>query len=283
MGCGVHCSPPASPAGPTSSPPTPGQHSARAAPRELHVGYAVPRRDWLDRWRDWLIMRRGSENRAVGRRWRLAQALLGVAVVGVAGLIIGRLVMDPARGPESLPSAGPAGVGCVAEPGAQQRDIDTDDSPEFPWGHTPGEEVTVYFETGELPARYVQMVETGARTWSRSPCIKALAVDRCPGGTNCTKVLVEERGDDRDTDGESAGVQRDGVRVANTITLYTELLDDTADNGALATVTHEMGHALGLVHRNESTSLMNAETDDDTSPIPDETDFANLLVIYGQP
>ena len=188
----------------------PHKHSARAAPRELHVGYAVPRRDWLDRWRDWLIMRRGSENREVGRRWRLAQALLGVAVVGVAGLIIGWLVMDPARGPESLPSADPAGVGCVAEPGAQQRDIDTDDSPEFPWGHTPGEEVTVYFETGELPARYVQMVETGARTWSRSPCIKALAVDRCPGGTNCTKVLVEERGDDRDTDGESAGVQRDG-------------------------------------------------------------------------
>jgi hypothetical protein len=146
-----------------------------------------------------------------------------------------------------------------------------------------GEEVTVYFETGELPARYVQMVETGARTWSRSPCIKALAVDRCPGGTNCTKVLVEERGDDRDTDGESAGVQRDRVRVANTITLYTELLDDTADNGALATVSHEMGHALGLVHHNEITSVMNAETDDDTSPIPDGTDFANLRVIYGQP
>ncbi|HET6393368.1 MAG TPA: matrixin family metalloprotease [Blastococcus sp.] len=187
--------------------------------------------------------------------------------------------MDPLRGPESLPSAG---VECVAEPGAQQRDIDTDDSPEFPWGHTPGEEVTVYFETGELPARYAQMVETGASTWSRSPCINALAVDRCPGESNCTRVLVEERGDDRDTDGESTGVQRDGVRVANTITLYTELLDEASDNGALATVIHEMGHALGLVHRNDSTSLMNAETDDDTSPMPDETDFANLLVIYGQ-
>jgi hypothetical protein len=227
-------------------------------------------------------MRRGTESRATDRRWRLALALLGVAIVSVAGLIIDRFLLDPARGPESLPPAGPAGVGCVAEPGAQQRDIDTDDSPEYPWEHTPGEETTVYFETGELPARYAQMVETGASTWSQSPCINALAVDRCPGETNCTRVLVEEHGDDRDTDGESTGVQRDGVRVANTITLYTDLLDDASDNGALATVIHEMGHALGLVHRNESTSLMNAETNDDTSPMPDETDFANLLVMYGQ-
>ena len=71
------------------------------------------------------------------------------------------------------------------------------------------------------------------------------------------------------------------MRRSNTITLYTALLDDASDNGALATIVHEMGHALGLVHRLDRDSVMNAETDDDTDPTPDAVDFANLAVIYG--
>ena len=43
-----------------------------------------------------------------------------------------------------------------------------------------------------------------------------------------------------------------------------------------------MEHALGAVHRNDRTSVMNAETDDNTNPVPDETDFANLLSLYGR-
>jgi hypothetical protein len=44
-----------------------------------------------------------------------------------------------------------------------------------------------------------------------------------------------------------------------------------------------MGHALGLVHRDKSGTVMNAETDVDTIPVPDDTDFAKLQVIYGRP
>lgn len=171
---------------------------------------------------------------------------------------------------------------CVAEAGAEQQDVDTDDSPEYPWGHVPGEEVTVYFETGGLPARYANFVEEGAAIWSQSPCVEAIAVEQCPAQGNCSAVTVKERSGDRGTDGESESDDRDGVRVANTLTFYTRLLDQSSDNGALATVVHEMGHALGLVHRKNPDSVMNAETDDDTNPIPDETDFANLVAIYGQ-
>jgi Zn-dependent protease with chaperone function len=167
------------------------------------------------------------------------------------------------------------------EPGTPQRDLDPDDKPEFPWRHTPRGEVRVYFATTGLPRRYVDMVATGARVWSYSPCIDALAVEDCPTETNCTTVRAEERGDDRDTDGETSSVDRDGLRVASRITLYTGLLDKSSDNGALATVVHEMGHALGLAHRKTAGTVMNAKTDDDTDPIPDETDFANLRAIYG--
>ena len=108
-----------------------------------------------------------------------------------------------------------------------------------------------------------------------------MVVDAFPPESNCTTVVARERGRDGDTDGESEGDDRGGVRRSNTITLYTGLLDDASDNGALATIVHEMGHALGLVHRNDPGSVMNAATDDSTDPVPDEIDFANLVVIYG--
>ena len=69
--------------------------------------------------------------------------------------------------------------------------------------------------------------------------------------------------------------------TAVVITLYTALLDKESDNGALATIVHEMGHALGLVHRMQPGTVMNATTDDHTDPTPDETDYANLRAIYG--
>jgi hypothetical protein len=211
---------------------------------------------------------------------RLGWGLLAAALL-VAGVATGLFLIN--QGPASGPSQDPDSGRCVAEPGAEQQDVDTADSPESPWGHVPGQEVTVYFATGGLPSRYAALVEQGAALWSRSPCIEALAVEKCPDGANCSAVATDIREDRRgdDTDGESEGVDRNGVRLANTIRLYTDVLDRAPDNGALATVVHEMGHALGLVHRNDPDSVMNAVTGDHTDPVPDEIDFANLKAIYG--
>jgi Zn-dependent protease with chaperone function len=169
----------------------------------------------------------------------------------------------------------------VAAPGAEQQDVDPDDSPEAPWPHTPGERVVVHFATGGLPARYADLVGQAATIWARSPCVEPVVVDACPAESNCSTVGARVRGADDDTDGESDSDDRGGVRRSNTITLYTGLLDEASDNGALATIVHEMGHALGLVHRLDRDSVMNAYTDDSTDPVPDEIDFANLAVIYG--
>ena len=215
---------------------------------------------------------------AAARRRTLTSAVLGTLVVVVVGLTLTWFLTVPTGGPMPPPAAN---LDCVAEPGALQRDVDPDDSPEVAWRHAAGDEVTVYFTTADLPSRYAGMVATGARLWSESPCIEALAVARCPNGTNCTTVRTAARGDDRDTDGETSSVDREGVRVTSRITLYTGLLDASSDNGALATVVHEMGHALGLVHREQTGTVMNARTNNDTDPVPDETDFANLRAIYG--
>jgi hypothetical protein len=225
---------------------------------------------------------RARPGTASAARRRLGWGLLAAAGAALAAAVTVSLIpIDESSAPGPLQN--PADARCVAEPGAEQQDVDTRDSPESPWEHVPGQEVTVYFATEGLPSRYSALVEEGAALWSRSPCIEALAVEECPEGARCSAVVAEtreyRRGDH--TDGESEGVDRHGVRFANTIRLYTNVLDRASDNGALATVVHEMGHALGLVHRNDPDSVMNAVTGDHTDPVPDATDFANLVVIYG--
>jgi Matrixin len=171
---------------------------------------------------------------------------------------------------------------CVAGPDAEQQDVDAEDAPEHPWPSAPGRRVTVYFAADGLPPRYVHLLEQAAALWAPSPCVNPVVADRCPPGSHCSTVTALAEGRDGSTDGESESVDRRGVRVSNSIRLYTALLDNSSDNGALATIVHEMGHAFGLMHRNDPDSVMNAKTTNSTDPAPDEVDFANLVAIYGR-
>jgi hypothetical protein len=173
--------------------------------------------------------------------------------------------------------------GCVASDAGALLDVDPTDSPEVPWPRPPGQKVDVYFVNRGAAARYWADVARGAEIWSKSPCLQAQTSDACPANANCVTVTQKKKSPDGDdTDGEFAGDDRGGRRVGGTLTVYTGLMDAESDNGALATIVHEMGHAFGLVHRRDPHDLMNADTEDDTNPIPDAIDFENLLVIYGQ-
>ena len=196
-------------------------------------------------------------------------------------MLVAAIVWQARPAPESS-TAGAAGTGgCVAPADRAQQDVDIDDSPEYPWPHTPGQPVRVFFEAAGLPPRYTRLLAEAASIWARSRCVEPVVVDECPAASNCTAVIARARARDDDTDGESEGVDRDGIRHSDTITLYTGLLDRSSDNGALATIVHEMGHALGLTHRNDPESVLNADTSDSTNPIPDAVDFANLARLYG--
>ncbi|WP_377015062.1 matrixin family metalloprotease [Arthrobacter sp. GCM10027362] len=177
-------------------------------------------------------------------------------------------------------SAQSAPAQCVAPAGARTQDIDPEDSPVKPWRKPAGRELVVEFETGGLSERYARLVSEGTGIWSRSPCLNAVVVQSCSAGANCV-TIVEDDSRSRRTDGEMEWDGDDAYMEGASITLYTRPLDRYSDNGALATVVHEMGHALGLDHRLERSDVMNAVTGDDTDPVPDAVDFANLAVLYG--
>ena len=178
-------------------------------------------------------------------------------------------------------SGEPAPGACVAPAGATVQDIDPEDSPVPPWNKPDGQELVVEFQTGQLSARYAGLVAQATDIWSESPCLNAAAVQACSTGANC--VLVEEDAErSRNTDGEMTWEDSGDFMESATITLYTQPLDRATDNGALATIVHEMGHALGLDHRLARSDVMNSVTDDSTNPTPDAINFSNLAAIYGQ-
>jgi hypothetical protein len=177
-------------------------------------------------------------------------------------------------------SLGDSPAACVAPAGGRVQDIDPEDSPVKPWQKPAGEELVVEFETGQLSDRYVRLVAEAAAIWSESPCLNAVAVATCSSDANC--VAIEEDGNrSRGTDGEMHWRGRGAYMESASITVYTRPLGRATDNGALATIVHEMGHTLGLDHRLERSDVMNSVTDDHTNPVPDAVDFSNLAAIYG--
>jgi len=190
------------------------------------------------------------------------------------------------RGPSLPPGTTTAdeasAAGCVAPKDAKQQDIDPKDSAEKPWRRLRDHKVTVYLENQGVSSRYWNGVQAAAGIWSRSPCVRVLAVPTCPSNSNCVQVKQQALARRQPgTDGEFSGTDEENYRTGGTIKLYTRELDKESDNGALATIVHEMGHALGLTHRTNKNDVMNANTSDSTNANPDNLDFANLLAIYG--
>jgi len=164
---------------------------------------------------------------------------------------------------------------------ANTQNIDPEDSPVKPWQKPSGQELVVEFETSQLSTRYAGLVAEAAAIWSKSPCLNAVPVRACSSGANC--VAIRENGSrSRGTDGEMDWTGSGAYMESASITLYTRPLDRATGNGALATIVHEMGHTLGLDHRLDRSDVMNSVTGDNTNPVPDAVDFANLAAIYGR-
>jgi matrixin len=205
---------------------------------------------------------------AISRRRSFLAVTLAVTLTG-AWLAFGS---DPAEA-----GGGLAQDECVTPEGLELQDQDYEDD-QLPWQRPAGTEVVVYFETRAVTDEaYLDDLAKAVEAWDRSPCLQPRLIENCPDGENCVTIsLVEGESED---DGNFDAIEEGDFTIGGHIDYY---VDNLAEEGPLATlnvVIHEMGHAVGLRHRATEGVLMHADTNETIEP--DEIDYENLLVLYG--
>jgi Matrixin len=175
--------------------------------------------------------------------------------------------------PVSQPSGAPTDA-CVAPAGLALQDQDRNDH-QVPWKRNGVAKVVITFETKNVPPDWVAEMQKGVAAWNKSPCLDTKLVQTCQPKTNCVTVSVVPESA-MGSDGNFDAVESGGFTVRGHIEYSNSLTDGAKTNVAI----HEMGHAVGLAHRKTEHVLMNGDTYDDVFD-PDQIDFENLLVLYG--
>ena len=160
--------------------------------------------------------------------------------------------------------------------GGELRDQDMSDD-QVPWERKGANTVAIYFEAGSVSDEYHGYLDKGATAWNRSACLDVHIVDTCPEDVNCITVSLT-KGDD--SDGNFDSIEKQDFTIGGHIDLFYEELDKLGDGAKLNVTIHEMGHAVGLRHRMTENVLMNGDTYTDIFD-PDDTDYYNLRVLYG--
>jgi hypothetical protein len=201
---------------------------------------------------------------------------LALVLVTLAMLASCSAANSPERRPASSvpqPSGANAGT-CVAPAGAALQDQDPSDH-QVPWERNRAAKVVITFETKNVTPDWVAEMQKGVAAWNRSPCLDTKLVESCQPNRNCVTVSVSPEST-MDGDGNFDAVESRGFTVGGHIDYSSSLTGGTKTNVAI----HEMGHAVGLAHRETEDVLMNEDSYDDVFD-PDPIDYQNLLVLYG--
>lgn len=238
--------------------------------------------------------------KSVARLWFVSAMLLAAAACAPTPGIPGSVPPVPTVGPTSVPATttppapsleptkppvpvpptqtvipippAPAASACVV-PAGMTKLIDQDPSDEqLPWKWSGVDRVVIYFAAPGVSAEWLGDLNYGSVQWNKSPCLDTRVVDKCPAGANCVTVSVVKKGDDGNFD----AVEKGGYTVGG----HIDLLDKLSTNEKKNVAVHEMGHAVGLVHR-KARVLMNGDTYDDVFD-PDPIEYQNLLFDYGR-
>jgi hypothetical protein len=225
------------------------------------------------------------------------------AIVAALTLVLGifGLTVVPSNPPSSTPAPGSSKYAACVAPSGMTALIDQDKSDsQKPWRIPPGSDhAEVWFNAAPLDAKavqagwtqsvYLDYLRNGRDVWNQSPCLDVHVVqlegnyrglDQCPAGKNCVPIVIGDGGGD---DGNFNARESDGFTIGGDIQVLRKLSANTDSKGCNErknVVAHEMGHAVGLVHR-RGRVLMNGDTYGDICTAdPDE--YRNLLFDYGR-
>ena len=204
--------------------------------------------------------------------WRLTLVLVATLVM-LASCTSARTPEDRPASSVPQPSGGTADA-CVAPAGVALQDQDPSDH-QVPLKRKGTAKVVITFETKNVPPDWVAEMQKGVAAWNRSPCLDTRLVETCQPNRNCVTASVDPESS-LDSDGNFDAVESGGFTVGGHIDYSSSLTGGEKTNVAI----HEMGHAVGLAHRNTEYVLMNGDTYDDVFD-PDPIDYQNLRVLYG--
>lgn len=199
------------------------------------------------------------------------------------GAVGGNATKSPVPGSSGaqavLFTATPSSGSCTAPSNNKLLDQDMSDT-QHPWQRKGAAEVIIYFETKNVAAEYIPYMEYGAAAWSKSECLDVRLASSCPSGANCVPSATPKTCDD--SDGNYDEVVKSGYQVngGNLMEMCTDPLNKLGSGAKKNVTVHEMGHAVGLRHRATKRVLMESPTYKDIFD-PDETDYHNLRVSYG--
>jgi hypothetical protein len=186
---------------------------------------------------------------------RLALVLL-VTLAMLASCSSTKTPEHPPASSVSLPSGTGPGT-CDAPAGAALQDQDPSDH-QVPWKRKGATKVVITFETKNVTPDWVAEMQKGVTAWNRSKCLDTKLVQSCQPNSNCVTVSVAPESI-VEADGNFDAVESRGFTIGGHIDYSSSLTGGAKTN----VVIHEMGHAVGLAHRETEDVLMNEDTYDD--------------------
>lgn len=174
------------------------------------------------------------------------------------------------------------GQRCETSSNATLQDQEAAGSPIYSWTHPTGGKAVIYYDTSALNAEYTSYIGNAMTSWNSSACVDLRATTSCPAGSSCIPLTLGSSSASSSSTLGTTSISYSGSTITRgSIIFYTTPLSSLTSTQRQGTVTHEVGHSLGLKHRATRYKLLYNTNETQRLTVPDVIDFSNVLTLYG--